>query len=153
MIFDKLSNINTYVDLHPRFSKVFEWLKNTNLNELLIGEKYFIENENIFATLSEYETFPSYKKTFEGHYKYIDIQLILSGAEIMEVSMIKNDMEKDIEYSEEKERYKVKTEADAKVLVKENEFTIFFPQDLHKPCINYSYKSEKVKKLVIKVLL
>ncbi|MDR2077574.1 MAG: YhcH/YjgK/YiaL family protein, partial [Rickettsiales bacterium] len=54
-------------------------------------------------------------------------------------------------YDENRDIYKIKTYESAKILVRENEFAIFFPQDLHKPCINPSYRSEKVRKLVLKV--
>lgn len=153
MIFDNISNIDLYKGISPRFEKAIEWVKKTNLNELKIGEKYYIDGTDIYANVSEYDTYYSYEKTFEGHLKYIDLQLILDGAEIMEAAQKTGNEKITEEYSNTKERFKVQTEANAKVLVKKNEFTIFFPQDLHKPCINYSYKSDKVRKLVIKILL
>ncbi len=153
MIFDNINNLSLYVGINPKFEKALQWIRKTNLNELKIGEKYYIDETNIYANVSEYNTSYSYEKTFEGHLKYIDLQIILDGAEIMEVAQKTGSEKITEEYSENKERFKVQTEADAKILVKKGEFVIFFPQDLHKPCINYSYKNDKVKKIVIKILL
>lgn len=153
MIFDKVSNFSTYINIHPRFKKVKEWLDSVDLSTLESGSKIEIDGKNIYAKVDEYETHPSYKKTFEGHIKYIDIQIITYGYEKIEVAMLNGTEDEDIPYDEIKERYKVKTQEDCNITIKDGEFAVFFPQDLHKPCINPSYKKEKVKKVVIKVLL
>ena len=70
--------------------------------------------KNIIQTKLSY----SYEKIFEGHLKYIDLQIILDGAEIMEVAQKTGSEKITEEYSENKERFKVQTEADAKILVK-----------------------------------
>ena len=86
MIFDDINNLSLYVGINPKFEKALQWIRKTNLNELKIGEKYYIDETNIYANVSEYNTSYSYEKIFEGHLKYIDLQIILDEAEIMEVA-------------------------------------------------------------------
>lgn len=153
MIFDKLENIQAYVNTHPRFKVAFDWLQKTDMDKLPVGEKIPLDGDNIFAKLMEVDTFPSHKKTFEGHHKYIDIQMVIVGIEAMEVALLEGDEEEAVPYTEAKESYKVQTQQDALVVLKNNDFVIFFPQDLHKPCINHGHRSEYVKKVVVKVLV
>ncbi|MDR2778473.1 MAG: YhcH/YjgK/YiaL family protein, partial [Rickettsiales bacterium] len=121
--------------------------------KLETGKKYPIDGDRVYAKIDEYNTFHSYEKNFEGHSRYADIQLMLSGDEIIEVKLKRGDEKEEVPYDEKKDMYKVKTYDSARILLRENEFAVFFPQDLHKPCISTSYRSEKVRKLVIKVLI
>ncbi len=152
MIFDKLENIHTYANIHPRFKVAFDWLKTADINAMITDEKVFIDERNIYAVINEYETTPAYKVNFEGHKKYADVQIILEGAELMEVAFL-NGTEEEVSPYNEKDKYKVKAQADTEVIVKANEFAVFFPNDLHKPCVNPGYNPSKIKKLLIKVLL
>ncbi|MFH1308555.1 MAG: YhcH/YjgK/YiaL family protein [Patescibacteria group bacterium] len=67
---------------NPTLQKVIKYLKETDLLFLKIGRTK-IEGDNIFLMVQEYETRPKEEKSAEQHKKYIDIQLILSGEEII----------------------------------------------------------------------
>ena len=152
MIFDKIENFNIYKDIHPLFPKAIEWFNSLNLNTLEWNTRIEIDGKKFYALMQDYFTAPSYTKNFEGHKKYIDIQIMINGAELMETALLTGKEEFETAYLEEKDIYKVKTQEETKILLKEGYFAIFFAQDLHKPCLNYSFKSERVKKIVLKIL-
>jgi len=103
MVVDKIENSGLYKSLHPRFDKAFEYLRETDFS-LLDDGKYEIEGENIFALVQEYNTKDAKDAKPEAHKKYIDIQYIHSGTELIGVATIKNqvivvsDPEKDITF-------------------------------------------------------
>jgi YhcH/YjgK/YiaL family protein len=151
MIFDDIKNIGIYRQINSHMGKVIEWIGNTRLDGLEAKRDYPIDGKNIYAVIQEYDTSHSYEKGFEGHLKYIDIQMILSGAETMEVKLKSGDEKDDVPYDEARDIYKVKTAEEARILVRENKFVIFFPWDLHKPCVSCSYDSMRIRKLLIKI--
>ena len=103
MIIDKIENSELYKSLHPRFDKAFEFIYKTDFSQLADG-KYEIENDDIFAMVQEYNTKDKTEAKLEAHQKYIDIQYIHSGVELIGVAAFKdqvpisNDPKKDIAF-------------------------------------------------------
>lgn len=121
-------------------------LKN-NLQNLDLGK--IILDEKNYANVDSYKT--KEQGEFEAHRKYIDIQIMIKGEEIIEVCDIENcsnsrgySEEKDIEFFE-----KCNGEIE-KVILKENDFVILEPNDAHKPQIQIN-ESVEVKKIVLKI--
>ena len=151
MIYDKLENIEMYKTVHPKFAKAIEWIKSTDLNSLEVGKKVFIDEKNIFAIISEYKTASLYKKSYEGHKEYIDIQIVLKGREVTEQAFLKGGEEEVRAYNPEKDNYKCHTEKDSEFFLERGNFAIFFPHDLHKPCINCAGRESEMRKVVVKI--
>jgi YhcH/YjgK/YiaL family protein len=96
-----------------------------------------------------YETKPVIQARFEAHRRYIDIQTIWSGEELIYVSGLKGlkslapyDSEKDIEF--------FSFLGSAALLMKPGIAAVLFPSDAHAPSI-LSGKSGIVAKTVVKV--
>ena len=149
MIKDKLVNSSTYINISNNLKKGFEWLQATNLDTIKDG-KYYIDGEKVFANIQTYETKDDAK--YEAHRKYIDIQYMINGKELVGVTDISNcktciqyDTEKDLEF------FDIVTK-DEYLTLATGEFIILFPQDTHKPSIKFNEKSI-VKKVVVKVLV
>ena len=146
MIIDIIENSELYKSLHSRFTKAFAFISKTNFSKLDDG-KYEIENEDIFAMVQEYNTKDKKDAKLEAHRKYIDIQYIHSGVELIGVATFKDqvpitdDTVKDIAFYKGDASF-IKLEAGM--------FAIFFPDDLHMPGIREA-QSVKVKKVVVKV--
>lgn len=87
---------------------------------------------------------------FESHRKYIDVQFILGGEEIIEVSNT-NLLAVALAYNEELDfiKYEDKKECSS-IVLKAGDVAIFYPQDAHMPCIKVK-ESVKVIKAVVKV--
>lgn len=146
MILDKIENHKRYANINNKISKALEYLINTNFEQIEPG-KYIIDGDNIFALVQEYDTKEKEDGKLEGHYKYIDIQYVIKGSEQMGVASLTNQMQ----ITKDTEKDYAFYDGDCSYIkVSEGMFTIFFPDDLHKPCIKLD-KTAKVKKVVVKV--
>lgn len=130
------------------WDKAFAFLKQNDLNSLAIG-KYPIDGDKVFATITENATLDYDKTQWESHKKYIDIQYVIKGEELIGINPVSKsiilktyDTLKDvINYTAKKKIY-VATPAS---------FFIFFPSDAHRPNITPG-GNLKVKKVVIKMI-
>jgi YhcH/YjgK/YiaL family protein len=147
MIIDKIENSFLYKNISERISKSFEYIKTTDLKSLPAG-KYPIDGENIFALVSEYKTKAEQEGKLEAHKKYIDVQYVISGEELMGYSPLGNQQILE-PYKEENDIVFYKGDKSF-TKVSAGMFAIFFSEDVHMPGIA-SDKSSSVKKLVIKV--
>lgn len=147
MILDRLENSAMYNCISKNLSKGFDFLKNADLSTLESG-RYEIEGDNVFALVSEYDSKAHQDCRVEAHQTYADIQYIVSGREaigfvthINQEVTIKYNTEKDIAF------YTAET---SPLILEAGMFAVFFPHDLHRPCMQID-GPEKVKKVVIKV--
>lgn len=147
MIIDKLENAHLYKNLGERISKSFEYIRTTDLKNLPAG-RYPIDGENIFALVSEYKTKSEAEKKLEAHKKYIDVQYVISGEELMGYAPLGN--QQILETYKEENDIEFYTGDKLFTKVSEGMFAIFFPEDVHMPGISTG-KISDVKKLVIKV--
>ena len=134
--------------ISENIKKGFEWLKANDLHSLAEG-KYEISNDDIYANVQIYET--KFDAKYEAHRKYIDIQYVIKGVEKIGVTDI-NNCETCVEYDENKdlEFYNIKKQEEF-VELSEGYFTVFFPQDAHKPSIACGEEKSIVKKVVVKI--
>jgi YhcH/YjgK/YiaL family protein len=147
MIVDLISNLNQYTQLGDRLQKAFEFIIETDLLSLNNG-KYDIEGEDVYAVISQYNTRDQIDGKFEAHKKYIDVQLVLNGREVIGYAPFKG-QEIVSDYIEEKDVILFIGEKSF-FKIEKGMFAIFFPGELHMPGIKFSI-SEDVKKVVIKV--
>ena len=114
-----------------------------------ICKKIELDNNN-FILEQVYSTKEREECFFESHKKYIDMQFIVSGEEVIEVENSKN-LICTQEYDEEKyiAIYK-NTKQASLIFLKAGDIAIFYPQDAHMPCIRTT-KCDKVVKVVVKV--
>lgn len=114
--------------------------------------KYPLEN-GARAVVSEYETKPMATSKFEAHRRFIDVQLILSGSEIIGVTptATMTDADRIGEYNEEKdvEFYGVKGDFE-KLALSAGDFAILYPEDAHMPGVHEA-EPAAIKKIVLKV--
>ncbi len=88
---------------------------------------------------------------FESHRKYIDIQIIFEGEELMEVADI-GSLKPTMEYNAERDLLKYADTAEASVLkVFPGQAAVFFPSDGHMPTLRVREAGGLVRKSVIKI--
>jgi len=145
MILDTLDNLEKYVSLNPLFVQAIEYLKKTDLNALEVG-KVKLQGDDLVVNVSQ--TSPKAKEAakLETHNKFIDIQIPLSGDEVMGYTA-RTDLPV-AEYNEEKDITFYDGLAESYFTVKPGMFTIFLPQDGHAPGITET----GVKKIIVKIL-
>lgn len=147
MILDSIENLQLYRGLSENISKALDYVLINNLNDLAVG-KHQILNDDIFVVINEYETKSELECATETHKKYIDIQIMLKGEEKIGFTSLKNQEITD-QYNEEKDYTFYSAQLDYQNL-REGNFAIFLPTDLHCPSIKID-KSIKVRKAVVKV--
>lgn len=126
-------------------------VEHKRLTECPLGgcEKIELDEEN-FALEQAYNSKDRGECFFESHRKYIDVQFILSGEEIIEVSNT-NILALSLDYNEELDFIKYEdANGSSSIVLKAGDVAIFYPQDAHMPCIKVK-ESVKVLKAVVKV--
>lgn len=152
MIFDTLQNCEKYNSLHDGFAMAFDFIKKAVAENYAVG-KYEIDGRKIHASVQEYNGKAEADAKYEGHRKYIDIQYIACGAEIMKVVDIQKATLK-TDYNEEKDvEFYHDTEKAGAMLVEAGEYGIFFPNDIHKPALAVAGNSTPIKKILVKIAL
>ena len=149
MIIDKLSHLEEYKSLSARIETAINYIKTADFKAMELG-KYPIDGDAVVAIISEYDTKTLEAAKPEAHKKYMDIQIVASGAEYMGYLPL-NRQETSIAYNSEKdvEFYDVKCDL---TKVEEGMFAMFMPQDIHQPGVMIE-SSKKVRKVVVKVLV
>ena len=147
-----IKDFATYYFKHPdRWNKAFKFLATTDLKNIKTG-KYELDGENLFASVSEYESKNEENVKIEAHKIYADIQYVISGEEQMGVLPLEK-MNPFIPYNDKHDIAFFKTDmtnyyrhADS------SNFFIFFPNDAHRPGVKI-VGNTPIKKVVIKVKL
>ena len=150
MIIDTIQNASKYFNVHPLFSRAFEYIQKTDLNTIEPG-KYEIDGANlkaIFSNKNGMTTAESVAK-FECHNRHIDIQLCINGIEQIGWKPREKCTVENGEYNTEKDVQLYREQPDMYFQLRDGQFAIFFPEDVHAPMIGES----EIKKLVIKVKL
>lgn len=135
---------------HPdRWKATFEFLKNTDLESLELGE-YEILGRDVYAIVSEYLPKEAEDCRFESHKKYIDLQYLISGEEMMGVTATES-LEVVVPYVEDIMFYTPEGVEAVYEKAVPGKFFVFFPDDAHRPSMK-SAEGVSVKKVVVKVL-
>lgn len=145
MVLDTLKNMSLYEGLGENYKQVAEYVKVTDLRSLEMG-KHFLEN-GVYFIVQEYTTKDIAGGKYEAHRKFIDIQIILEGAEIMGYAPIET-LEGMTSYNESSDYQLFAGEGSLLNVVKDS-FAIFFPEDGHMPGVGTS--PCEVKKIVVKI--
>jgi len=135
----------SYFKNQERWDKAFEFLKNSNLSTLEIM-RYDIDGDNLF----EYITKNEEDASFEAHKKYIDIQYVITGKELIGVAPIalKDETLEEYDATGDIEFMTVSSSVDHAATP--DRFFIFFPGDAHRPGLKDG-DNDKVRKIVVKV--
>lgn len=139
----------SYFKNKERWEKAFRFFKNNDLLKLDI-KRYDIDGDNLFAMVSEYMTKNEETAQFEAHRKYIDIQYVVSGKEIMNMTPLKTVLEVITPYDATKDIEFITVSQIVGYKATPSNFFIFFPGDAHRPGLKDGENS-KVRKIVIKV--
>ena len=148
MVIDHISRAAIYYHLHPGIEIALRYIQTTDFSKLENG-KYEIEGEQVFAIVQSYDTKDPSTEKLEAHKKYIDVQYVVSGQEKMGHALLKAQVPSR-EYQPDDDFMLFDEAPDFFSLVTEGMFTIFYPSDLHMPCILHQ-QSTLVKKVVVKV--
>jgi len=152
MMIGNLLNIKNEIGLYPSGLQAgLKFLLETDLSSLPIGD-HEIQGKQIYAMVSQYETQPKEQRRSESHIKYVDIQYIYSGAEMIGTAPMAGAGEVDGEYQSEKDIMFYKNVAtETQVVLTQGMFVVLFPWDIHRPNCNVGAQPNNIRKILIKI--
>ncbi len=143
MILDNLKHVDNYKGLGEVYTAL-KFIAETDFSSYELGK--YVYNDNIYFMVQEYQT--AIKTVSEVHEKYIDIQLLLSGKEVIGVAPIECQKEL-VEAKPEKDVWKY-TCATQPIAISAGEFMVLYPSDIHMPGATLD-ESTPCRKVVVKV--
>lgn len=134
MIIDRLDNAGHYIGLSGRFRAALDFLTHTDLLNMPLG-RHQIDGGDVYLLNQRMDLKDWNEGGWEAHRAYADIQLVLDGEELLgfcpEVGLPVEQP-----YCERDDVEFFKPDAQGIALpVKSGDFVIFFPGELHRPCI------------------
>ncbi len=147
MIIDTLQNASKYFSVHPLFEKAFAFINQTDLANAADGKSDIEDGLKAIFSNAPGKTAEASCAKFECHNKNIDIQVCINGVETMGWKPREKCVQPNGGYNEEKDVQLYHDAPDMFFQLTNNQFVIFFPEDVHAPMIGEG----NIKKLVIKV--
>lgn len=130
MILDRFANIAIYRGLGEGFDKAIQFLTNTDVFALPLGNVE-IAGRAVYAFVKE-TLLETENEAWEAHERYADIQMILAGSERMGFAPF-NGQEAKKAYDAQKDIGFYKVSAGSELLLSAGEFAVFLPGELHRP--------------------
>jgi len=150
MILDTLEQSGKYLALLPNLGEAFRWLE-IQASRSTLGRHQVCEG--VIAISDMYQTAPELEKKWETHRNHADLQVVLSGSELVGwapasqlTTLIPYNPEKDAEF------YAQPVSQAARFRLSSGLFAIFFPEDGHQPGVMDGRVGE-VRKIVFKIRL
>lgn len=150
MIYDTLDHAERYEHLLPGLVEAFVFVRGLSAASP-IGEVQ-LAGRDLYAGVNAYATEPTEARRFESHRQYIDVQMVLAGAERMDVAprdaleiLEPYDAERDVAFHAAPQQF-------ASVPLTPGMFAILWPDDAHRPNCNLAGPAD-VTKCVVKIRL
>ena len=139
----------SYFKNKERWDKAFIFLKTNDLTALEL-KRHDIDGDNLYAPVSEYLTKNEEDARYEAHQKYIDIQYVVSGKELIGVAPMSQKKDVLEAYDSTKDIEFLTVTGGENLPALPDRFFIFFPDDAHRPGLKDGENSP-VRKVVVKV--
>jgi biofilm protein TabA len=150
MIVSDLKQMERQLPMSSPLKKAIDFLSRSDVQNLPDG-RVEIDGQRVFALVQRYETIATDAPRFEYHRKFIDVQFIVTGTEIIgwvptERMRVTEpyDADKDIAFGT------VQQTQWTPVLLQAGQAAVFYPEDGHAPKLAAG-TSSKVAKIVIKI--
>ncbi len=139
----------SYFKNKDKWDKAFNFLKTNDLQGLEL-KRYNIDGDNVYAPVSEYLTKNEADAKYEAHQKYIDIQYVVSGKELIGIAPMSQKLEVLEPYDSTKDVEFLTVSKVENHIALPDRFFIFFPEDAHRPGLK-DEENSPVRKVVVKV--
>ncbi len=148
MILANLANAARYEGMHPLFSKVFEYIRTTDLATLPTG-RVELDGDSLFINVCEADMVEADAQKLEVHRRYIDIHVPLAQVEVIGWKHISDLGDSEAPFDEQGD-FALYADTDVvHIPVRPGEFLVVYPEDAHAPLIGTGCQ----RKLIVKVLL
>ena len=147
MIYDTLEHLEAYRGIPPGVMRGLELLRDTDFSQWEVG-RHDIDGDKLFVSVQRYDSKVE-NNTPEAHKKYIDIQYLVSGQELMGVAPLE-EMTEEVEARPDGDIWFYHGPV-SNILLGGKRFVALWPQDAHAPCIAVDGKPMPCLKCVVKV--
>jgi len=147
MVFDHLHEQARYRGLHPGLDRAFDYV--LTFDPTTPDGKYELDGPRLVAMPQSYATKPVAEKKYEAHRRFIDLQFIVAGEEVIYHSPLDR-LALTEAYRPEKDCAFYSGEDSQALVMKAGDFAIFFPPDGHKPGCVWREVSG-IRKVVVKI--
>lgn len=148
MIYDEINHAESYLGISTNVDNALKFLGTIDVAELSPG-KNEIDGDNFFVMMFDYTTIDASDAVYEAHKRYIDIQLVLKGEEVIRCypkslpGILKP-------YDDEGDVELYNLNDGLNLVLKPGVFALFMPEEVHAPKITGAEQSE-VTKIVLKI--
>ncbi|MDR1696025.1 MAG: YhcH/YjgK/YiaL family protein [Endomicrobium sp.] len=146
MIADKLSNSSFYLKYFPFLKEAFDFVEENKRNLVSMQGKIRI-NSSMYAVVETSVPKPLSAQKLEAHRKYIDLQYIIEGHDVIGLKNLSGCKKIYAGYNAGKDIIFYDDRADFQIKLPEKHFALFFPDDAHSPLCGES----PVKKCIVKI--
>lgn len=146
MIVSNLKNSERIEGLHPLFKVLFDYVKSHDLLHADLG-RIEIDGERLFINNVNPECVAAEKQVLELHHDYIDVHILLEGAERIGWKALEDLQKETKTYSKEEDCALYSDIPTTYVDLLPGQFAIVYPEDPHAPIIG----NGKIRKLIAKV--
>jgi len=154
MFIGNLSTFNEEKRSLPKgYEKWIQYLAELDTDSLKLG-KYDLDEDN-YMIVVEVDTDAPNIRQLEAHHKFADIQFVIEGREkigYQSITQMGNLLEKESNVANDIYFYDSKFE-DTVITMTKGTYAILLPSDAHRTLCNWSNKSERVKKIIVKIKL
>lgn len=147
MILDDLDRLDRYRTLSPLIGDALAWLR---ANENAPDGRFPIVGDDLYVMPQSYTTAPASEKRFEAHRKYVDIQLVTQGSEIIDYAHV-DSLEVTQRYDDARDVMFLDG-AGSPVRVDAGQWMLLMPHDAHRPGV-MAGSPAPVRKVVFKLAL
>lgn len=126
------------------------FLAGTDIAALPAG-RVDIDGERMFALVQDYETVPKADKRPESHARYIDIQFVASGREVIGYAPLGDNPVAENFFESRDVQFFAAVTDETDLVLGTGAYAVFHPTDIHRPGCAAGTPA-KVRKVVVKIL-
>lgn len=131
-ITDQIENAEACFSLHPLLERAFAFLR-AGLPADAPDGRVDIDGDRMFCLVSTGQGKGRADAKLEAHRRYIDLQFVLSGSDVMGWKPLKRCLSPESDFDAERDIVFFRDDAEAWRTVPEGFFALFFPEDVHAP--------------------
>lgn len=146
---DKKLIAESYFKFKSRWDMAFKFLKENDLTKL--SGQHEIDGKNVHVIVADYDSKEKSATRYESHDKYVDIQYVAVGEELMGKTT-RDKAEVSVPYNQANDITFYDFEGGDYFKATPESFFMFFPEEVHRPSVKID-GSVPIKRIVVKILV
>jgi biofilm protein TabA len=146
---DKKLLAESYFKFKDRWDKAFQFLKSNDLTKLT--GRHDVDGTNVYVIVADYNSKDKSGTRYESHDKYVDIQYVAVGEELMGKTTL-DKAKVSVPYNAANDITYFDFDGGDYIKATPGNFFIFFPGEVHRPSVKID-ESVPIKRIVVKILV